>query len=259
MILYHRSYGSGDPLIILHGLFGSSDNWQTFAKSISDRFQVITMDIRNHGLSAHVDDFNYDLISMDVLDTVKALGIESFYLMGHSMGGKAAACFTTHHADRVKKLIVIDIALRAYPPHHQRYFDAMLSLDLENTANRIEADEWLKQFIDDVIVRQFILKNLVRTEEGKFKWKFNLYALFQHYDEINIPISTVTPVPIPVLFIKGSLSDYIKDEDETHIQSIFNQAEIKSILHAGHWVHADRPDELKEMVMEFLQLQSGEK
>ena len=252
MILYHRSIGQGKPLVILHGLFGSADNWLTFAKSISDQYRVIMMDIRNHGHSAHTPDFNYDLISKDIADTLQTLNIPSCYLMGHSMGGKAAAFFTLKYREVVEKLIVIDIALKSYPPHHQRYFDAMLSLNLIETTNRIEADALLQQYIEDTTVRQFILKNLVRTDDGHFNWRFNLAALYQHYDEINIKVETNHPFSHPVLFIKGEKSDYILPDDIAGIRNCFINVNVVTIPGAGHWVHADKPAELKESLLRFL-------
>jgi esterase len=252
LILHYRSIGQGKPLVILHGLFGSSDNWFSFAKSISDQYRVINLDIRNHGLSAHTPDFNYELISKDIADTLQSLDIPSCYLMGHSMGGKAAVFFTLQNREVVEKLIVIDIALKAYPPHHQRYFDAMLSLNLLETTNRIEADEWLRQYVEDTTVRQFILKNLVRTDDGYFKWRFNLAALYQHYDEINIKVETNLPFTNPVLFIKGEKSDYILPDDISGIRNCFFDVKLETVPGAGHWVHADKPAELKEAVIRFL-------
>lgn len=252
MLLHYRLLGKGKPIVILHGLFGSADNWHSFAKSIADQFQVVLIDIRNHGQSPHTPDFNYNLISRDIADTLEFLDIFTYYLMGHSLGGKAAAHFALTHRDQVEKLIIIDIALKEYPPHHQLYFDAMLSLDLLEIKDRIEADEWLQQFIEDITVRQFILKNLVRTDDGHFKWRFNLASLYQHYDEINIRIETEYPFTNPVLFIKGSTSDYILPDDIPGIKNCFPNVKFETVNGAGHWVHADKPGELKELILEFL-------
>ncbi|MBP6795605.1 MAG: alpha/beta fold hydrolase [Saprospiraceae bacterium] len=252
MVLHYRSLGQGKPLVILHGLFGSGDNWHSFAKSISGQYQVIMMDIRNHGLSTHTPDFNYELISEDIADTLRSMEISSCYLMGHSMGGKAAAYFTLKYPEWVEKLIVLDIALKEYPPHHQRYFDAMLSMDLVATTNRMDADQWLQQYIDDTMVRQFILKNLVRTDEGQFRWRFHLASLYQHYHEINISIENNHPFTNPVLFIKGEKSNYILPDDMTGIKNCFPLAILETVPGAGHWVHADKPAELKELVLQFL-------
>ncbi len=252
MILNFRSYGSGKPLVILHGLFGSSDNWQTFAKSIADHFQVFTLDIRNHGQSGHSPEFNYDLIARDIWETLESLQISTCNLLGHSMGGKAAAIFALKFPVRVEKLMVIDIAMRSYPPHHQVYFDALLAINLSSMHTRNEAEDSLKTHIEDQTIRQFLLKNLTRDDAGNFKWRFNLEALYQHYEEINIEVISSVPFTKPCLFVKGSLSNYIKESDEAKIKELFPESRIVTIEGAGHWVHADKPLELKEIFLEFM-------
>lgn len=249
--LAFREIGNGPPLLILHGLFGSSDNWQTFAKMISDHYRVISLDIRNHGLSPHTDDFSYELITSDLLEFVRDQGLESFYLMGHSLGGKAAAHFALNYPEKVSRLILLDIAMKAYPPHHEVYFKAMLSMDLDKITTRAEADAWLLPDIPTVAVRQFILKNLVRDENGKFRWKFNLDALYQHYDKINIAIESARPFLHPVLLLSGEYSNYIQPEDEPEMKTLFPLMDHIPIPDAGHWIHADQPVKLKEVVLEF--------
>lgn len=253
MKLFYRKSGTGDPLVILHGLFGSSDNWQTFAKSISELYQVITLDLRNHGLSPHEDAFDYALIAGDILETLDDLQLSQVFLLGHSLGGKAAAFFALKYPDRIKKLVIIDIAPKAYPPHHEIYFKTMRSMDFDVISNRIEADVWMQRDITDAAIRQFLLKNLVRDEQGRFRWRFNLEALYRHYDEINVAITSAVPFFKPCLFIRGAKSSYIQPGDTDTIQSLFPNALIQTIPEAGHWVHADKPLELKEMVLYFLE------
>ena len=252
MILSYNYFGQGAPLIILHGLFGSSDNWQSFAKSIADQYQVITIDIRNHGNSSHVDDFDFDLIHHDLIETLNYIGIDRYDMMGHSMGGKAAMVHALHCRDQVKKLIIIDIAPKAYPPHHEIYFNVMRSMDFDLISNRMQADAWMQKDIADLAVRQFLLKNLIRDENNRFKWKFNLESLYKHYDEINVELKSEHPFTRPTLFIKGERSEYIKTNDESLIHDLFPHAEIITIMNAGHWVHADQPIRLKEVVLDFL-------
>lgn len=251
--LFSRSTGQGPPLVILHGLFGSSDNWQTFAKMLSDRFNVITIDLRNHGLSPHTAEFSYDLISKDLNQFAEDHGLREFYLMGHSLGGKAAAFFTLQYPERVKKLIILDIAMKAYPPHHEKYFEAMLSLDFDLIRNRNEADAWLQRQISSLPVRQFLLKNLVRDAEGRFRWKFNLQGLYDQYDSINIAIESETPFDKPVLILAGEHSTYILPEDKEPLRALFPRAILKIIPGAGHWIHADEPEILKNEVVAFLE------
>ncbi|MEP7323946.1 MAG: alpha/beta fold hydrolase, partial [Saprospiraceae bacterium] len=252
MKLFYRIFGTGKPLVILHGLFGSSDNWQTFAKSISDHFQVITIDLRNHGNSPHAHDINFNLIDEDLIETLDEIGLHQYYLLGHSMGGKAAAYHALHHPDRVEKLVVIDIAPRAYAPHHTTYFSVMRGMDFDQITNRIQADVLMQQEIPEVTIRQFLLKNLVRDDSGRFKWKFNLEAIYQHYDEINGELRSDLPFTHPVLFIKGEYSDYITTNDERMIHDLFPLAVLETIPEAGHWVHADQPGKLKERILLFL-------
>jgi esterase len=250
--LFYRIFGTGKPLVILHGLFGSSDNWQTFAKSIADRFQVITIDLRNHGNSPHSNEFDFELIDEDLIETLDDIGILQYHLLGHSMGGKIAAYHALHHPDPVEKLIVIDIAPRAYPPHHDIYFSVMRSMDFDQITNRIQADVQMQEMIPEVSIRQFLLKNLVRDDQGRFKWKFNLDALYQHYDEINGELKSDHPFIHPVLFIKGEYSDYITSADNSMINQLFPLAEIETIQGAGHWVHADQPGKLRVLILIFL-------
>lgn len=253
MNLYSKLYGDGQAtLVILHGLFGSSDNWQTFAKSIADQYQVVTIDLRNHGLSPHDAEFNLESMALDLKETFDTLNLSGINLMGHSLGGKVAGHFALRHPSYLRSLIVIDIAPRAYPPHHELYFNAMLDLNLQELTTRTQADHWLGKQIRDVGIRQFLLKNLTRDEAGRFKWRFNLESLYRHYDEINIALSSDHPFSKPTLFIKGENSNYIHPEDEMLIKELFARAEVRQIAGAGHWVHADQPAKLKEMVLEFL-------
>ena len=250
--LVSREVGQGPTLIILHGLFGSSDNWQTFAKMVSDRYRVITLDIRNHGLSPHTDDFSYELITSDIAAFVLDQGLESFYLMGHSLGGKAAAHFALQYPEKVSKLIILDIAMKAYPPHHEVYFKAMRSMDLDKITTRAEADAWLLPDIPTVAVRQFILKNLVRDGEGKFRWKFNLESLYTNYNYINVAVESTQAFPHPVLVISGEYSSYIQPKDFIEMKALFPLMHNVMIREAGHWIHADQPGRLKEVILKFL-------
>lgn len=250
--LASRIVGQGPPLIILHGLFGSSDNWQTFAKMISDRYQVILPDLRNHGLSPHTEEFSYELLSADILGFVEDLQLDSFFLMGHSMGGKAAAHFTLNYPGIVNKLVILDIAMRAYPPLHELYFKAMRSLDPDKIKTRAEADHWLMTEIPSITVRQFILKNLVRDEAGRFRWKFNLESLYKNYDHINLAIESTQTYQHPALLVTGEYSQYVQAEDITEMLFLFPLMDTVTIPQSGHWIHADQPAILKDVLVKFL-------
>lgn len=253
MELHHQCHGEGAPLLILHGLLGSLDNWQNISHRLGNTFRVCALDLRNHGRSPHSDDFNYDVMTEDLLEFLDAHQIERTRLMGHSMGGKTAMHFALKHSDRMEKLVVVDIAPRAYPPSHLPIFDALLSLDLASLRERSEVDRALAEKIREVPVRQFLLKNLARNEQGGLCWKPNLPVIRKNYDRLNEEIKTDSTFDGPTLFIKGAKSDYINDSDRAMIEKLFPNATLTSIPQAGHWVHADAPKEFVEVVGNFLQ------
>ncbi|MEQ8626411.1 alpha/beta fold hydrolase [Ekhidna sp.] len=252
MKLNFRTLGEGDPLIIMHGVFGSSDNWQTLGKVFAENFKVYLVDLRNHGNSPHSDEFDYDVMVKDVVELMDDEGLKKAHILGHSMGGKVAMHLATQHADRVDKLIVVDIAPKYYPPHHQQIFEGFHSVDLDNLENRKDADEQMAKVISNFGVRQFILKNLDRKKDGSFGWKLNIDAIERAIENVGEGIEGDVSFDGTTLFIAGSKSDYITEEDHDLIREHFPKALIASVKDAGHWVHAEKPKELGEMVMEFL-------
>lgn len=252
MKLYFRTLGTGDPLIIMHGVFGSSDNWQTLGKVFAENFKVYLVDLRNHGNSPHSDEFNYNVMVKDVIELMDDEGLNKAHILGHSMGGKVAMHLATQHADRVDKLIVVDIAPKFYPPHHEQIFEGFHSVDLENLENRKDADEQMAKVISNFGVRQFILKNLDRRKDGSFGWKLNVDAIEQAIEKVGEGIEGDVSFEGTTLFIAGSKSDYITEEDHDLIRKHFPKTVIATVKDAGHWVHAEKPNELGEMVMEFL-------
>ncbi len=252
MKLNFRKYGSGDPLLILHGVFGSSDNWQTVGKDLSEHFTVYLIDQRNHGNSPHDTEMNYEVMAEDLKELMEDENIISSHVMGHSMGGKTAMHFATHYPELVKKLIVVDIAPKFYPPHHQQIFKAYRSVALEKLDSRKEADQKVSEIIKDFGVRQFILKNLNRDSENQYSWKINLDALEAHIDRIGEGLPDVAQFDKPTLFIGGKKSNYIQSDDELIIQKHFSDYQIEMVDGAGHWVHAEKPKELLTLVLNFL-------
>jgi esterase len=252
MILNYKETGRGPSLVILHGLFGSLDNWATMAKSLGNYFHVITMDLRNHGNSLHSDDWNYGLMANDVKETLTALNLQKVFMAGHSMGGKTAMEFAARFPECIEKLMVIDISPRYYAPHHQSILNALFSLDLEQIQTRKEAEEKLSQTISDQGTRQFLLKNLYWKEAGKLAWKFNLETIAKKIEIVGekTPEGNIT-IQKPILFIKGSSSGYINATDEKNIPEIFPQASVFTIEGAGHWVHAEKPAELFSCFVDF--------
>jgi len=253
MKLAYRKIGSGNPLFILHGLFGSSDNWQTLGRQFAESFTVYLIDLRNHGRSPHSSNFSYSVMAGDINEVMADEGIEKAFMLGHSMGGKAAMYFSVENPGKVEKLIVGDIGTKQYPVTHQLIIDALEQINLQTLSSRKEAEEILTLHIADAGTRQFLLKNLYWNDNEKLSWRFNLEAIKNNI----INVGEATPMPtapliLPVLFIKGEQSDYILPEDMAQIQRIFPQACLEVIPSAGHWLHADQPQQFFKTVMQFL-------
>jgi esterase len=254
MQLHYNAYGSESlpPLIVLHGLLGSSDNWNSFGKIFGERFRTFIPDARNHGRSPHSDVFNYQAMADDIVEFIIQHRISSTSLMGHSMGGKAAALTALLHPELVNKLIVVDIAPRSYQAQHDQVFNALTSLDLSVFKYRKDIDGALTLNIPEKSVRQFLMKNLMRDNSGLFHWKLNLDAIEKNYAQINEELPRDRQFYGPVLFIRGKNSDYIQTEDLPFIGQIFPKAELITIKNAGHWVHVDAPKEFSGTVLDFL-------
>jgi esterase len=250
MLLNHKIFGSGEPLVILHGLFGSLDNWLTHAKKLSEYYQVILVDQRNHGHSEWSDDFNYDLLSDDLEKLLKYLKLDKIILLGHSMGGKTAISFTQKYPEKISKLIVVDIGVKEYPMHHDEILKGLNSIDLELVNSRSEATKILSKFIDSEGVKQFLLKNLYWIEKGKLAWRINIPILEKNMSNILTELDN-TEVFDQTLFIRGALSNYIIDDDIEKLESIFNDFQLVTIENAGHWVHAEQPETFIETVLSF--------
>jgi pimeloyl-ACP methyl ester carboxylesterase len=252
MEFHHRSYGAGPPLIVLHGLLGSLDNWSTLARRWGKYFHVLTFDARNHGRSFHHGVMDYPSMAEDLLQFMTQHGIESAHLLGHSMGGKTAMHFALTHPSRVERLVVVDIAPRTYERKHDRILDALVSFDPGRFTARGEADEALAHTIPEDAIRQFLLKNLIRREDGGFRWKMNLEAITRSYDALREGVGAGGRFDGPTLFVRGDRSPYVEESDLPRILELFPRAVITTVAHAGHWVHADAPDDLFRVVLPFL-------
>lgn len=256
MHLHSEVYGQGHPLIILHGLFGSQENWRTLSKVFGQHFQVFALDQRNHGRSPHSEGFTYEAMTEDLCEFMQEQALTSAYVLGHSMGGKVAMRFAVAYPDLVDKLVVVDIAPRAYPPGHDEVFSGLYALDLPTLRSRQDADAALAQYLPDLALRQFLLKNLERTEIGTFRWRINLDAIHDSYHEMLKGCDVTGTYTKPTLFIRGENSDYIKNSDLTSIRAVFPHAQLVTIPGTGHWVHAEAPQEFARIVMEFLMTDS---
>lgn len=252
MQLHFERYGDGHPLIILHGLFGSLENWRTLSKTFAQSFQVLALDQRNHGRSPHSAVFNYRAMAEDLREFLQQQGLSSAYLLGHSMGGKTAMEFALAYPARVDKLIVVDIAPKAYPPGHDDVFTGLFALDVQTLRTRQEADATLARTIPDLTLRQFLLKNLERDVSGAFRWRINLEVIHNNYAEVLKGLEESGQFQHPTLFIRGENSGYIRAEDMSTIKTIFPQAQMVTIPDTGHWVHAEAPQEFARIVLNFL-------
>ena len=257
MELFYRHYGSGKPLIILHGIFGVSDNWVSFARAISGKYEVFIPDQRNHGQSPHDPAFNYFALCSDLYDFIIQHNLEDPIILGHSMGGKVAMRFALENPEMAKALVLADISLRGYQRryHHLEMIDAMLWVDFTKTETREDVERQLEPKIKDFQVRQFAMKNLYRRQRsGQFAWRLNLEAINLNMDGIFEAIQSKEIFKKPALFVRGGNSDYVKYEDFDQIYRNFPKADIKTIEGTGHWLQADKPGEFLKTVSEFLEM-----
>ena len=257
MELFYRKYGEegAQPLIILHGLFGLSDNWVTFARRIAmEGFEVFVIDQRNHGRSPHSGIFNYLALTDDLFDFIDEHEIENPILLGHSMGGKVAMRFALENPDFIKKIVVVDISLKAYPPRkqHKQIIEAMHAIDLSQVKNRREIEERLTPLISELRIRQFVMKNIYRNEQNQFEWRPHLEGIENNIDDLFDGIELHKTFDKPSLFIKGGASDYIVQEDFDAIRTNFPHAEIITIADTSHWVHVEAPERFYQLCSGFM-------
>ena len=253
MTLHHKSYGSGFPLIILHGLFGSLDNWATIGRLWGEHFHVFTYDARNHGRSPHSTSINFEIMADDLRDFMSQHHLASAHLLGHSMGGKTVMQCALTYPELARSVIVVDVAPKSYAGKHDLVLDALSALEPGQYKTRKEADQALSTRMTDVATRQFLLKNIARKEGGGFVWKMNLPVLREHYAEIAGNITVDGSYAGPALFVRAGRSRYVAEEDKPAIKRLFPKATIATLKKAGHWVHADAPDDFTSLVFRFLQ------
>lgn len=254
MDLFYKQYGENrPPLVILHGLLGASGNWHTLSRSVfSDVATVYTVDQRNHGRSPHADRFDYPAMAEDVRALIQQEAGGSATVLGHSMGGKTAMQLALTHPDVVDRLIIADMAPRAYPPHHRPLIRALQALDLAAYDSRSAIDDALADDVPAYPIRQFLLKNL-DYDDGRYTWQMNLDVIAEKYDHINAPITSDRTFSKPTLVLRGEHSDYVTEADVQHIRTLFPNAESVTLPGAGHWVHADAPDAFASAVVDFLE------
>ena len=256
MKLHYQSIGHGRPLVILHGLFGSGDNWKSLAKSLEDQARVINVDLRNHGHSPHSDEQNYQVMADDLAELCQDLNVEKIDLIGHSIGGKVAMTFSELYPQLLNKMMVVDIAPKQYNDRHRKDFKALLAINLSNYTKRSEVDKALQSSIPSKAIRHFLLMNL-EVEEGNLTWRLNLATLNDCYPQLLQAVCQNSRIEIPTCFIRGGLSDYLDDADEQSISQIFMQVQIITIAQANHWLHVEQAQKFLNNVIEFFKYDSN--
>ncbi len=258
MKLSFKKYGdSGPVLVLLHGFLGSRDLWYPVAKELAFDYQVYAVDQRNHGRSPHSAQLTYEAMAADLLEFLDEQRLDVANLLGHSMGGKTAMFLATSHPSRVKKMIVVDMGVKAYPPDQKDVLQTLARLPVRQMASRRQADEYLASVIQDSALRQLLLKNLVRRKESGFAWRINLSALVTNYPNLLIALPENARFNGPTLFIRGERSHYIRPDDWQGIRKHFPKAALCTFVGVGHWVHAEAPEEFIRVVRQFLKSRPG--
>lgn len=267
MKLFFRELGQGDNnLIILHGLYGSSDNWLSIARQLEDAFRIFLVDQRNHGQSPHDREMNYSLMADDIKEFMQQQKLAKAIIMGHSMGGKTAMLFALKYPLLVDKLVILDIAPKHYSKHtnfakitgdHRTIIDALLAINPAEHNSRSSVSKALKNGVPNNMVRSFLLKNIGRDSDKKLRWKLNIQAISDNLDKImdGVPefeAATEFPEERTVVVIRGTNSPYVQDEDIQQIRKYFPSAQLADIPDAGHWLHAEQPELFIKTLRYFL-------
>lgn len=251
--LYYSKAGSGPPLIVMHGLFGSGRNWHSQVRRLSESYEVLAIDLRNHGQSFHADEMSYAAMAADVARLLDRLGLGECRMLGHSMGGKVAMTLAIRYPGLVSRMVVADIAPLAYYHHYDDLIDPILALDLGNFETRTQVDHALRPHIPEDQLRAFLLQNLVR-EAPAWRWRINWRVIQRDMEALTgfneLPRDWLGE--LPTLFIRGASSDYIDDSGIEVIERHFANANIATIASAGHWLHAEKPDEFSQLVLDFM-------
>lgn len=257
--LHSHQMGEGPPMLLLHGLFGSWENLGAIARHLATDYRLYCLDLRNHGRSPHTDAMNYELMSEDVYHFMQHKGIAKAHVLGHSMGGKTAMQLALNHPEAIDKLIVADIAPVKYPPHHEKIIAGLSSINLSSLNARSEADALLADYVTELPVRQFLLKNLVKSGAASFVWRMNLQSIIANYLSISAGQKVLagsdlanSGYPGEVLFIKGGNSDYITSAHAAVVSALFPRAVMRVIPATGHWLHAEKPELFVNIARRFL-------
>lgn len=254
MKLAYREFGQGQPLIIMHGLFGQSDNWNTLAKQFAEKgLHVFTLDLRNHGLSPHSDVWNYEVMADDLKEFIDEHQLKDPIILGHSMGGKVAMFFELKNKGIAAKIIVADISPRAYEPHHDDVLKALNAVDFTQVKTRKEAEAILNTYLSDFGTKQFLLKNIYwhDTENNIMDWRFDLKTITKNYNNIGVAVPAGSS-EVSTLVVRGERSNYVEESDLKDFGKHFPNFKLETVLGSGHWIHAEKPKEFFEAVMLFI-------
>ncbi|EAR10318.1 alpha/beta fold hydrolase [Reinekea blandensis] len=251
-MLHSESFGQGPDIIFLHGLFGAGDNWRSIGRALSEQFRIHLLDLPNHGRSPWTDNPDLPSLAESVADWADQQGLTRYHLLGHSMGGKVAMQMALNeYANQIDRLIIVDIAPKAYAPHHQDVFAGLHAIDFDSVKDRKAVDAQLTPYVQDAGIRQFLLKSLYK-KDNRLAWRFNVDVLENKYDAVACAPEVTQPFNGPTLFIKGMNSKYIEAQDQDTIQTLFPEARAKLIEGAGHWPHAEKPAAFKQILEGFL-------
>ncbi|MGF1722752.1 alpha/beta fold hydrolase [Vibrio kyushuensis] len=250
-LLNYKLEGSGQTLVLLHGLFGNLDNLGLLSRDLVDDHQVLSIDLRNHGLSFHSEEHNYQSMANDVLKLLNHLNLSDVTLIGHSMGGKVAMKVADIGRQKIKKLVVLDMAPVSYKVHrHENVLNGLQAVIDAKPASRSEAMGLLSEHIEIDGVKQFLSKSLYR-QESTMLWRFNVESILTNYWEI-LGWHPISPIETPTLFVKGAQSDYLLSEHQPQIQQQFPNAKAHIISNTGHWLHAEKPKEVLRVIRNFI-------
>lgn len=248
--IFAKVTGEGEPLVLLHGLFGSFENVGGIARLLANRYRVISLDLPNHGRSKHIEESSLLSFADRIDQALDELDIQSCFMVGHSLGGKVAMEIALRSPERVLKLGVLDIAPVNYPPRHDDVFSGLLSIDLGSIQSRSDADKQLQVHVNEIAVRSFLLKNVHKTVDG-YSWRMNLSSIHRGYQKL-IEANSQGVFEKPTLFLKGEKSDYITEEYRDEILSRFPKPELKVVSDTDHWLHAEKPDMVANLILRFL-------
>jgi len=251
-ILHSQIIGEGEPLLILHGFLGMSDNWKTLGNRFALGYEVHLIDQRNHGRSFHSKEFDYEVLADDLLKYVRHHHLEKISLLGHSMGGKTAMFFAVSYPELVRKLIVADIGPKYYSAHHQDILDGLNAIDFTKQTSRSAVSDELEKYVPEFGIRQFLLKNVYRKTKEQLAFRFNLQALTDSYDEVGVMLPSLSQYEGKALFLRGANSGYITNDDMGLISAHFPKSQVVTVKNAGHWLHAENPDDFYDYVVSFL-------